>query len=194
MCIRNEDPRPYLKRDSELINLNGKWDFDFDDENLGHKEKWFLDHSYSKSIEVPFPFQSKLSGINDTKFHDYMWYHRSFDVTFDANKKYIITFNGVDYESEIYINGFLVSKHIGGASINKVDISDFVVEGKNELTVFCYDDSRSQDFPRGKQYWKEKSESIFYTITSGIYKNVYLEILNIIFLVILIEVKLRLKL
>lgn len=21
MCIRNEDPRPYLKRDSELINL-----------------------------------------------------------------------------------------------------------------------------------------------------------------------------
>ncbi len=178
MCIRNEDPRPYLKRDSELINLNGKWDFDFDDENLGHKEKWFLDHSYSKSIEVPFPFQSKLSGINDPKFHDYMWYHRSFDVTFDANKKYIITFNGVDYESEIYINGFLVSKHIGGASINKVDISDFVVEGKNELTVFCYDDSRSQDFPRGKQYWKEKSESIFYTRTSGIYKNVYLEILN----------------
>ena len=102
MCIRNEDPRPYLKRDSELINLNGKWDFDFDDENLGHKEKWFLDHSYSKSIEVPFPFQSKLSGINDTKFHDYMRYHRSFDVSFDANKKYIII--GIAFAA-IFIRG-----------------------------------------------------------------------------------------
>lgn len=178
MCIRNEDPRPYLKRDSGLLNLNGQWDFDFDDKNVGHKEKWFEKHDYSKKIEVPFPFQSKLSGIEDTTFHDYMWYHKTLDLKIESGKRYIITFNGVDYESEIYVNGYLVSMHVGASTINKVDVTDYLVNGKNDLTVYCFDDSTSQDFPRGKQYWKEKSESIFYTRTSGIYKNVYLEVLN----------------
>ena len=54
--IRNENPRPYLLRENELLNLNGEWNFDFDDNNIGHKEKWFEKHYYSKKIEVPFPF------------------------------------------------------------------------------------------------------------------------------------------
>ena len=99
--IRNENPRPYLLRENELLNLNGEWNFDFDDNNIGHKEKWFEKHDYSKKIEVPFPFQSKLSGIDDQTFHDHMWYNRTFKIKKKKNKKYIITFNGVDYYSEV---------------------------------------------------------------------------------------------
>ncbi len=175
--IRNENPRPYLTRESELINLNGEWNFDFDDSNKGHEEKWFENHKYTKKIEVPFPFQSKLSGIEDTSFHDHMWYNRTFKIDKKENKKYLITFNGVDYYCEVYINGYLVSIHKGASSIFKVDVTNYINNDnkENELTLYCYDSSTEQDFPRGKQYWKVESESIFYTRTSGIYKNVYLE-------------------
>lgn len=178
MCIRNEDPRPYLKRtNSEIINLNGEWNFDFDDENIGHLDKWFINHKYSKKIEVPFPFQSKLSGINDQSFHDDMWYHREFQVI-DPKDNYILNFNGVDYYTEVYINGVLVYKHSGASTRFYINVKDYIHKGNNDLTLFVHDSSVRQDFPRGKQYWKEKSETIFYTRTSGIYKNVYLEIIK----------------
>ena len=63
--MRNENVRPYLIKNSTIVNLNGVWDFEFDDLNVGQKEKWFLKHDYSKKINVPFAFQTKLSGIND---------------------------------------------------------------------------------------------------------------------------------
>lgn len=176
--LRNENPRPYLIRDSKLINLNGKWEFDFDDKNVGHKEKWFLNHKFNRHIIVPFPFESKLSEVEDVRRHDYIWYQKEFDLEVVENKRYILNFNGVDYFSEIYINNYLVSNHFGGSTRFKIDVTDFLVSGKNKVTVYVFDDGIKQDFPRGKQYWKDQGEGIFYTRTSGIYKNVYLEELN----------------
>ncbi|MDF2791171.1 MAG: glycoside hydrolase family 2, partial [Neobacillus sp.] len=40
MIIRQEYPRPQLKR-RDWLNLNGEWDFEFDDQNIGLDEKWF---------------------------------------------------------------------------------------------------------------------------------------------------------
>ena len=176
--LRSENPRPYLLRNSNLVNLNGEWDFEFDDRNIGHKEKWFNEHKFSKKIIVPFPFESKLSQIGDVTRHDHIWYERELEVKPIDNKRYILNFNGVDYYSEIFINGHLVTSHTGASTRFKVDITDFVNSGKNKLTVYCYDNGIRQDFPRGKQYWKDHGEGIFYTRTSGIYKSVYLEELN----------------
>ena len=87
--LRNEYPRPQFVR-NEWLNLNGVWSFDFDDNKVGIKEKWFLNHTYSKTINVPFAFQTKLSGINDLSFHDYMWYSRSFKIPNSWNNKHVI--------------------------------------------------------------------------------------------------------
>lgn len=178
MFLRNENPRPHLIKDSLIINLNGEWDFAFDDENIGHKNKWFVKPNFSLKINVPFPYESKLSGICDTSKHDHIWYHRTLDIKLNDHKKYILNFHGLDFYGEIYVNGELAFIHEGGASLFKFDISDKLIDGANDLTVYCFDPLTDQSIPRGKQYWKEKSESIFYTKTSGIYKNVYLEILN----------------
>ena len=67
---RPEYPRPDRLR-QDWINLNGYWRFCFDDYESGEKEKWFLDiDRLDEKILVPFPFQSKLSGIHDECFHD----------------------------------------------------------------------------------------------------------------------------
>lgn len=43
----NNIPRPDFVR-KKWLNLNGTWNFEFDDKNLGEKEKWFISHSFSK--------------------------------------------------------------------------------------------------------------------------------------------------
>ena len=40
MLPRSEYPRPQFKRD-HFTCLNGEWDFMFDDDNIGLKEKWY---------------------------------------------------------------------------------------------------------------------------------------------------------
>ncbi|MCR4562395.1 MAG: glycoside hydrolase family 2 [Bacilli bacterium] len=178
MIFRSENPRPQLVKNSRLINLNGLWSFEFDDLNIGHQDKWFQKHQFSRQINVPFPYEAKLSGVQDTGKHDHFWYRRSLDISLEKKKIYLLHFHGLDFYGEIYVNGELAFTHEGGATAFKVDISDKLVAGENELVVYCYDPMEDQAIPRGKQYWKSQSESIFYTKTSGIYKNVYLEVLE----------------
>ena len=182
MQLRNENVRPYLQKDSTIVNLNGVWDFAFDDEGVGHREKWYEKPVFAQKINVPFPYESKLSGLKDTGKHDHIWYRRNLPVSLDPRKVYLLTFHGLDFYGEVYVNGQLAFTHEGGASIFRVDISRFLKDGDNELVVYCFDPMEDQAIPRGKQYWKRQSESIFYTKTSGIYKNVYLEILEPVYL------------
>src|ERR1044071_8161914 len=73
---RPEYPRPDLSR-NDWQSLNGRWEFEFDDGNRGLVERWFSGSKrFSRTIETPYCFQSKLSGIGDTAFHDVAWYRR----------------------------------------------------------------------------------------------------------------------
>ena len=70
---RPEYPRPQFIREDTWLNLNGEWDFAFDDLDIGLKERWYKKGAFSKfdkKIIVPFCFQSILSGIGDNSFHD----------------------------------------------------------------------------------------------------------------------------
>ena len=77
---REEYPRPQFERENWL-SLNGEWQFAFDDQNLGLKEKWYTNEAnYPYKINVPFVYQSALSGIDHREVHDVVWYYRTFDV------------------------------------------------------------------------------------------------------------------
>lgn len=175
---RTEYPRAGFKRDS-YVCLNGEWEFEFDDRDAGHKEGWQFGHAYTRRINVPFAFQARLSGIGDTTPHDRMWYRRRFDNPRPQDgKRALLNFEGVDYYCEAYVNGRLVTSHTGSATRFTADITDALREGENELTVFAYDPTAERNIPRGKQDWEEKSHEIWYTRTSGIYKTVWLEMVD----------------
>lgn len=173
---RAEYPRPQFVRDS-WINLNGEWEFEFDDDRVGSKEKWHLgNRKLSKTIQVPFAFQSKLSGIGSNEFHDVVWYRR--DLTLPEafqNKRILLHFGAVDYEASVWVNGVLVAKHEGGHTPFHTDITDALQAGTNKLVVKAVDYSKDVTLPRGKQYWHTDSASIFYTRTTGIWQTVWME-------------------
>lgn len=174
---RAEYPRPQFVRDA-WQTLNGVWGFRFDDDNQGLKEHWFEQvEAWADRIVVPYTYQSKLSGIGTNKFHDIVWYNRTFSIGGDrANgHRVILHFGAVDYLSHVWVNGRLVGSHEGGHASFSFDITDFVGPNENTFIVRAEDPSKRLDQPRGKQYWEEQSARIFYTRTTGIWQSVWLE-------------------
>lgn len=180
---RTEYPRPQFER-SSWISLNGAWEFQFDDDQCGVHERWFTQKSLKQHIQVPFCYQSQLSGIGTSKFHDTVWYKRKFNVpaSFEG-KRILLHFGAVDYLAEVWVNGHFVVSHEGGHTPFQTDVTNVLVYGQeNDVTVRVQDFSRDVTLPRGKQYWKEKSEKIFYTSTTGIWQSVWLEAVSPIYL------------
>lgn len=173
--LRPEYPRPQFRRE-KWLNLNGVWHFDFDDDNIGIQAGWHADAPLKQGINVPFVFQSKLSGIEIKDMHDLVWYQRDFEIPSDwAGQRVILHFGAVDYRAWVWVNGCFAIYNEGGHTPFQADITAFLKDGSNSLVVRVEDISKDLHQPRGKQYWEEESASIFYTRTTGIWQTVWLE-------------------
>lgn len=172
---RFEHPDPQSER-AAWLNLNGEWDFEFDFGN-SKKESGIIERKdWETKIIVPFCPESKLSGIEHTDFIPAVWYRRSFDITAaQLEGNVLLHFGAVDYETTVYINGKNAGSHKGGYASFKFDITEYLVEGENEIIVHAVDDIRNPLVPRGKQSQLLKSHGCDYTRTTGIWQTVWLE-------------------
>lgn len=169
-------PRPDFYR-SAWTGLDGEWDFCFDDSDRGQREYWFeTGLPGTDKILVPFCYQCKRSGVSDKSRHERMWYQRSFSIPGSfTGERVLLHFGAVDYEARVWVNGHQAGAHKGGGCGFTLDITDYVVrDGENRLTVRAEDKYECAQ-PRGKQYWDEGAQRIWYTPTSGIWQSVWLE-------------------
>ena len=158
-----EYPRPQFKRDS-YFSLNGKWDL-----KILRKNKTV----YSGKILVPFPLESRLSGFNGIKKkNDILVYTRNIEIKNKPNYKTILNITAADQECDVYINSKLVGTHKGGYLPFSFDITEFLNENENLLTVKVTD-KLDTDFAYGKQC--KKRGGMWYTETSGIWGSVWAE-------------------
>jgi beta-galactosidase/beta-glucuronidase len=173
---RAEYPQPQFQRE-QWVNLNGPWEFAFDDGNRGLEENWATSaKKFERNITVPFCFESVKSGIGDTSFHPWIWYRRA--MTLPAawtGRRVLLHFGAVDYRAMVWVNGSLAGEHQGGNTPFQFDITPLLKPGANALIVRAEDPPTDRFIPRGKQYWEPKSRGIFYTRTSGIWQSVWLE-------------------
>ncbi len=173
---RPEYPRPDFVRHS-FQNLNGQWDFAFDDTDAGLEEKWYERQSFPRSITVPYVYQCALSGIHEKTPHNVVWYHKRVPILSEGkDKRVILHFGAVDYLAMVWVNGQLVGTHKGGNAPFCFDITPQVILGEeNSIVLRAFDDAYDLEAPRGKQYWKQESENIFYTASTGIWQTVWIE-------------------
>lgn len=162
---RKEYPRPQFRRDI-WQSLNGEWEFGFGDKQ-----------NYDRKINVPFSYQWQASGIGDTSVHNTVWYKRKFTVS-EKNKRALLCFTASDYETDVWVNGNHVIKHIGGFTPFSTDITEYIKDGENEIVVRCIDTLETA-VPRGKQSWTGEQFTCYYYPNSGIWGSVWIEFFGV---------------
>lgn len=203
--MRKEYPRPQFYR-KDWLNLNGKWSCDFSKNIKGFSQSKINKKKFTKTINVPFCPESKLSGIGHTDFIQEMYYQKSFFIPkVWRNKKILLHFGGVDYQSTIFVNKKKVGSNTGGSTPFTVDITSSISFDKsNDLKLYVIDRrcpgslgptpwyfgdgtfdneklikkwtlNKKRTQPRGKQSPHQHSWGCFYTRTTGIWQTVWLE-------------------
>jgi hypothetical protein len=167
-----EHPRPDAMR-STWECLNGPWEFRFDPRDQGLRDGWEKAGAigFDRTIVVPFPWESELSGIHDvTGKAKIGWYRRRFSVpkSFRHDQRVWLRFDAVDWRADVWINGTKVVEHDGGYTPFEVDVTAAAQrDGENLLVVRAFDPT-NPDLPTGKQVG-------WYTPSSGIWQTVWLE-------------------
>jgi hypothetical protein len=167
-----EHPRPDASRPF-WSNLNGRWEFRFDSKDEGAHAGWEKPGAggYDRTIVVPFPWESELSGIhqlNDaTKIG---WYRRRFTVpkSFPADQRVWLHFGAVDWRALVWVNGRKVAEHEGGYTPFEADITGALARDSENVLVVRAFDPTDPGLPTGKQVG-------WYTPSSGIWQTVWLE-------------------
>ena len=158
-----EHPRPDFER-AEWINLNGPWAFSFDS-SAAEKALADLDCAPLEStILVPFPWGSKLSGVEDKG--DIAWYGREVTVPAEwEGKRVFLVIGASDWDTQVWLDGVEAGRHQGGYTPFECELSN-VRFGEAQQLLVRADDTPSDAHLYGKQG---------YGNARGIWQTVYLE-------------------
>ncbi len=175
---RSERPRADWER-NDYVNLNGWWDFSFDPNEVGQSEGWYQpDKKMDQIINVPFCWESSLSGIENPNYLGQAWYQKKVTVDESWNgRKLFLKFGAVDWKCKLWVNGEEVGEHVGGYSAFEFDVTDYLKAGEeNTITLWVEDKGSYGDdsYPAliGKQ---GRNAPCGYIHTSGIWQTVGLE-------------------
>ena len=159
-----EYPRPSMKRES-WQSLCGEWELSV----IGEQGTEWLG-----KIRVPFPPESRLSGIGRQLQADERWlYERTFELEKREGERVILHFGAVDQSCCILLNDQEIGgNECGGYLPFMRDVTEQVQQGTNHLTVIVTD-KLDHDFGWGKQ--RVNRGGMWYTPISGIWQPVWLE-------------------
>lgn len=174
-CYQQGYPRPQLVR-KDWLDLNGEWLFAFGEDTTVSEA---LAGNLKRKIRVPYSYETEMSGIGDTSQHNTVWYSRTIEGK--MKKKAILHFEGADYDTTVYINGTCVGSHRGAYSRFSFDVTEYLTQEKNILTVRCVDGNHPGQI-RGKQRWRKESFGCWYVQTTGIWKSVWMEYVDEVYL------------
>ncbi len=163
---RPEHPRPDFERE-RWQNLNGSWQFCFDRDDRGLSEQWPLGTGpFDRSITVPFPWQSELSGIGDDSGQSVGWYRRNVQIPPSWQGHHVwLCFGGVEREARVWVNGRAMGRHEDGYTPFAFDITEQAFTGQEvRIDVRVFD---------GANTAAQRTASP--RIASGVWQTVWLE-------------------
>lgn len=117
------------------ILLNGNW-FYFEDseQKYSYNDVLKLINSAKNKKEMHIPTNWQLAGLNN--FNGAVWFAKKVNnIRTNENELTIINFLGVDYYTEVWINGIKAGSHEGYFQPFNFNISELITEGENLFVV-----------------------------------------------------------
>lgn len=151
------------------INLNFNWYFceKFEDSHLTN----YANLEGFKSVNLPHTIkETDYNCFNEKDFFISTCYKKDLQIKKEYEGKEInLIFEGVGHKSTIYVNDDFVLIHNGGFDEFKVNITDFVKYGENNIITVVVDSSENPNIPPFGSF-------IDILCYGGIYKECYLEV------------------
>lgn len=145
-------------------NINREWKFILSD--VAQAEKTDFNDATWSNIHLPHSFA--MPYFMDTKVYSgYGWYRKEIDAPADwANKNVTLEFEASFIETEVYINGHYLGKHVGGYTGFFFDLTPYLKTGKNIIAA------------RVNNLWKPDvaPRTGDHQFSGGIYRDVYLNV------------------
>ena len=132
------------------ISLNGKWNYIVDIQDSGYYDYrlnisdngFFMnekpknpddlvEYDFDKAPQMDIPSDWNTKDDKLFFYEGTIWFKKSFNYTINPQKKVILYFGAVNYESIIYLNGELIGKHEGGFTPFNFDITKQIRNGEN---------------------------------------------------------------
>ena len=150
----------------KTISLNGKWKYIIDVQDAGYYdyrmnilEKGFfmnekpkspedlIEYDFDNAPEMEIPSDWNTQNEQLLFYEGTIWFKKSFNYTKNENKKLILYFGAINYESIIYINGILIGKHIGGFTPFNFDITSKIKNGENFIILKIDNKRKKENIP-----------------------------------------------
>ncbi|MEG1861944.1 MAG: glycoside hydrolase family 2 TIM barrel-domain containing protein, partial [Bacteroidaceae bacterium] len=148
----------------EKIILNREWTFKMED--VKGAEAAHFDVSKWEKVNLPHSFSIPYFRWTSV-YNGYGWYRKQFEVPASWNGKAIsIEFEGAFIETEIYVNGNYLGKHVGGYTGFCFDMTRYLTTGKNVIAVRVNNLWKANVAPRAGDH----------QFSGGIYRDVYINV------------------
>lgn len=159
----------------DRIYMNNGWEFSpsFDEKMISPKFKGKLEHVRLPHTVAETPF----NGFDESMYQKLSFYRNVFKTEKSwAGKKVLLTIEGAAHQCEVFINGASVARHSCGYTAFTADLTEFLApEGKSNTLAVKLDSRESLDIP-------PFGFVIDYMTYGGIYRDVYLEVKNPVFI------------
>lgn len=130
----------------EKMSLDGEWMAMVDP-----RREEQMSEGYARFLTVPNDWNSQYEDLY--LYEGKIWYRRNFDFIPQAGKRHFLHFGAVNYECEVGLNGELIARHEGGYTPFDIEVTDFLKEGNNELTVIVDNTRRRDAVPTVNSDW-----------------------------------------
>ena len=156
------------QNDRQIINQNGKWAFRFDKENAGLKEKWQDKRTDENWRTITVPSTYNIYFPDKYYYFAPAWYKKTLKINKEqlSGKRILLHIGAAGSRSILWVNGQKVGEHISAYTEFKNDITPFVHQGDNQITVRTDNSIDKNSVPDRYGWWPY----------GGLYRDVYLEI------------------
>lgn len=138
---------PQMNESRTVENLSGMWKFKAEEDLVNPR----VPLSNYQWIAVPGSYNAQLIDQKLNEKVGYFWYETALNISqLQLSQRLVLRFGAVTHQAEVYINGKMVTKHVGGFTPFEVKINDYVQVGANDLKVRVSNILTNETLPSAK--------------------------------------------
>lgn len=142
-----------------VIDLSGTWNFLIPDKGQEVDPSKKLQNPMTMAVPASFNDQ-----VTDSQLRDYVgdiWYEKEFSVPqILTGQRLVLRFGAVSHKAKVYINGQLVTEHIGGFTPFEVEIAASWLKTSNDLKVCVSNILNETTLPNAVLIENEKEKKV----------------------------------